>query len=277
LSSYLQYKFEDNQDFINTFDEAPLWSAAFGLLLLEHIPVAPYRSVIDIGSGAGFPLMELAGRFGSSCTIYGVDPWKNAMRRAHEKMRNYGYANVRLLECSAENIPLENGSVELAVSNLGINNFDRPDRVFIECARILCKHGRLALTTNINGHWKLFYEIFQQTLKELGKEDSIDKLNEQQVRRGSVQSITSLFAGAGFEVEKVTERNLAMRFLNGSAFLNHHFIKCGWLGSFLEIVDLGDRETAFLNLEKNLNSFAGKNGGLVLDVPMVYIQGQKKN
>ncbi len=78
MTEYLSYKWEDNQEFIDTFDELPLWSASFGLLLFKHLELKPNLRVIDIGSGAGFPLMDLAGRLGKSCHLYGLDPWENA-------------------------------------------------------------------------------------------------------------------------------------------------------------------------------------------------------
>lgn len=55
MTSYLNYQFKDTETFINTFDEAPLWSASFGLLLLKHLELKSDQTVIDIGSGAGFP------------------------------------------------------------------------------------------------------------------------------------------------------------------------------------------------------------------------------
>ena len=35
MLEYLDYKFEDTPEFISTFDEAPLWSASFGLFVAE--------------------------------------------------------------------------------------------------------------------------------------------------------------------------------------------------------------------------------------------------
>lgn len=66
-----------------------------------------------------------------------------------------------------------------------------------------------------------------------------------------------------------------MRFLNGSAFLNHHFIKLGWLSSWQNIIPQEDWQTVFKQLEENLNTFADKSDGLTLTVPMAFIEGQK--
>src|SRR5436190_15806042 len=130
LREYLSYKFEDTPSFVATFDDLPLWSAPFGLFLLKHLELKKGITAIDVGSGAGFPLLELASRLGDSCKVYGVDPWKNANERTKQKILNYGMKNVEVLECSAEKVPLEDGSTDLIVSNLGINNFENPELVF---------------------------------------------------------------------------------------------------------------------------------------------------
>ena len=118
MTAYLSFSFSDDRNFIETFDELPLWSASFGLFLLRHIPVRPRMTVIDIGSGAGFPLTELAGRLGSSCAIFGVDVWQNANRRAKQKIKNYGYVNAEVIEANAVQLPFDDNFADLIVSNL---------------------------------------------------------------------------------------------------------------------------------------------------------------
>lgn len=90
MTDYLSYTFEDDEAFVSTFDELPLWSASFGLLLFKHLKLKANQVVLDIGSGASFPLTKLAERLGNSCKIYGLDPWKNANQRARQKINNYG-------------------------------------------------------------------------------------------------------------------------------------------------------------------------------------------
>ncbi len=143
MTEYLSYQFTDNQDVVNTFDELPLWSAAFGLLLLKHVHLQPDITVLDLGSGTGFPLIELAERLGTSCKLYGLDPWKNANDRARHKIQSYGLRHVEVLDGSADNIPFDNDSIDLVVSNLGVNNFDNAPVVFQECNRVLKHKGKL--------------------------------------------------------------------------------------------------------------------------------------
>ena len=59
---------------------------------------------MDIGF-VGFPLIELAMRLGSSCKVFGIDPWKAAIERANLKLRYIGLQNVELAEGAAEQMP----------------------------------------------------------------------------------------------------------------------------------------------------------------------------
>ncbi|MBK9726624.1 MAG: class I SAM-dependent methyltransferase [Saprospiraceae bacterium] len=275
MASYLNYQFKDTESFINTFDEAPLWSASFGLLLLKHVELKSDQTVIDIGSGAGFPLLELAGRLGNSCKLYGIDPWKNANVRAHQKIENYGYSNVSIIEASAEQIPFENNTIDLIVSNLGINNFENPEIVFKECHRALKPNGKLALTTNLNGHWKEFYQLFYYTLENIDKANLIPILKKDEEHRGTIESISKLFTNNNLTLTRHYEEQFKMNFIDGSAFLNHHFIKLGWLTTWIGLFPKAELLEIFTALELNLNDYAVKNNGLSLTVPMAYLEGVK--
>lgn len=275
MTEYLSYKFHDSEAFVNSFDELPLWSAPFGLLLLKHLELKPNLTIADIGSGTGFPLIELAGRLGTSCKLFGIDPWKNANQRAKQKIQQYALSNVEIIECSAAKTPMENNAVDLIVSNLGIHNFDQPELVFQECNRILKPNGKLVITTNLNGHWKEFYAIFYDTLREIGKKNYLNVLRENEANRGTIESISTRFTENGFRICRYFEESFDMRFLDGSAFLNHHFVKPGWLTSWTALFPKEMLPSLFLALEKNLNEFAQRNNGLTLSVPMLYLEGEK--
>lgn len=275
MTEYLSYSFKDSDEFINTFDELPLWSASFGLLLLKYLELKPNLTVIDIGSGAGFPLTELAGRLGNSCKLYGLDPWVNANKRAKQKIKNYNLSNVEIKESSAEQIPFDDNTIDLIVSNLCINNFDKPQVVFKECNRVLKPKGKLALTSNLTGHWKEFYNIFYSTLKQLNMENLIPPLKQDEEQRGTVESISNLFIENGFKVCRHFEENFEMKFLDGTAFLNHNFVKLGWLTSWTKLFPKDELKFIFTSLEQNLNDFSEKNSGLILTVPMIYFEGEK--
>lgn len=132
---YDKIDFDDNM--VNYYDELPLWSTPFGILLLNNIPLQKDSIIVDIGCGTGFPLFEIAQRFGESCKVYGIDPWEKAIDIANRKKQQYRIKNVELIKCFGENMPFSNEYIDIVISNLGINNFHNPDED-IECS---CKNN----------------------------------------------------------------------------------------------------------------------------------------
>src|SRR5262245_30062745 len=151
----------DSHDTIAAYDELPLWSAMFGLLLLKHVPLKQNLRVLDVGCGTGFPLLELAQRLGSSSTVCGIDTWDLALERARFKAEVWQLRNVTIRKADASAMPFATWEFDLVVSNLGVNNFADPAEAIKECARVIKIGGRIALTTNLMGHMREFYEVFE--------------------------------------------------------------------------------------------------------------------
>lgn len=272
---YVDYQFDDTEAFVETFDEAPLWSAAFGLLLLKHLELKPDLMILDIGSGTGFPLLEIAARCGPSCKIYGIDPWVNANNRANKKIRNYGLSNVEIIEGYAEEMPFAENYFDLITSNLGINNFSHLAAVIKESYRVLKPAGKIALTTNTNGHWKGFYRIFKEVLFKTGNNDIIPKLKDEQKHRSNLSAISNLLTTNGFQINSSHKETLEMKFVDGIAFLNHYFIKLGWLQAWKGLLPDKKVHNVFQLLEDTLNKEAIRNNGLCFETPMLFIQADK--
>ncbi|HEY0141375.1 MAG TPA: class I SAM-dependent methyltransferase [Thermoanaerobaculia bacterium] len=257
---------------VNAYDELPLWSAAFGALLLEHVPLAGIRTALDVGCGTGFPLIELAERLGPAAEVHGVDPWQAGLVRAKSKLAVRGVENVRLHDGSAAALPFDDATFDLIVSNLGINNFDDAPSVVRECRRVARPGATIALTTNLQGHMQEFYAVFEEVLRATGDRESIRRLREHIAHRATVSSACDLLETGGFTVKRVVERSSHMRFADGTALFNHYFIKLGFLDGWKGTVP-GTEATVFPALEARLNERAQQAGELSLTIPMAYIEG----
>jgi arsenite methyltransferase len=257
---------------VSAYDELPLWSSMFGLLLLKHLPLCRHATILDVGCGTGFPLLELAGRLGSTCVVHGIDPWAEALKRARLKARVRGARNVGLWQGDAAAMPFSDGQFDLVVSNLGVNNFSDPDAVLRECRRISRQGARLALTTNLQGHMEEFYAVFESTLLEMGLPKAITALQAHIRHRTTVEGLAALFERAGFRLSKVREETASMRFLDGSALLEHYFIRLGFLDGWKEVLRPEEQQEAFSLLESNLNALSESRGELALTIPMAYVE-----
>lgn len=66
-----------------------------------------------------------------------------------------------------------------------------------------------------------------------------------------------------------------MKFYNGTSFLNHYFVRVGFLESWLNIIPKKMQKDFFSKLKINLNNYSTKNKNLTLKVPVIYIDGFK--
>ena len=96
------YPNRNEKAYTSVWDELPLWSAPFGLKLLEIVNYKKNIKVLDIGSGTGFPLIEIAQRLGETSEFYGIDPWETAIVRLKEKTEFMQLNNIKLFDCKSE-------------------------------------------------------------------------------------------------------------------------------------------------------------------------------
>ncbi len=276
MPDYLNFEpnFNDPQD-VSSYDELPLWSALFGQLLFKYLPLRGSQAVLDIGYGTGFPLLDLALRLGPTCRVYGVDPWEAARRRALLKAARWEVSNAWPLPGDAAALPFRSGVFDLVVSNLGINNFSDPPAVLGEIHRVTGPRARLALTTNLVGTMQEFYAVYEATLLELGLEETLKTLQAHVAHRVTLQGMRSLFERSGFRMDVVHEETAVLRYADGSAFLNHFFIKRGFLPAWKAIPAPADLVAVFARLEAGLNRLAEERGELALTIPMAYIEAER--
>ena len=231
--------------------------------------------VLDIGFGTGFPLIELSQRLGNSCTIYGIDPWKAAIERARSKIAGFHLENVKLVEGDASAMEFKDNMFDLIVSNVGINNFEKVEAVLQECCRVAKPGCQIALTTNPAGHMKEFYDILRETILQLNLAHLADKLEAHINHRSSIAHVCHLLETAGFNISQTQQQAFSLRFLNGTAFLNHYFIKAAFLEGWKRIFPKELLNHVFTQLEKNLNTLAKKKKEFKVTIPIAYIEGEK--
>jgi ubiquinone/menaquinone biosynthesis C-methylase UbiE len=276
MLEYLDDQFNwDDPGAASVHDELPLWSAPFGMMLLEHIPVRPRMTVLDIGFGTGFPLLELAQRLGASSVVYGIDPWKAAFERVKEKMKRLDITNVKLVEGDASAMSFPDNTFHLIVSNTGINNFENVEKVFSECYRTAKPGGRIALTTNPRGHMTEFYNVLKDTMSQLNLEPLFDKLETHIAHRLSIDTVSRLLESAGFKIARTHRQSFVLRFADGSAFLNHSFIRHGFLDAWKALFPAEKLKQVFTRLETNLNRLAETEKEFKVTIPTAYIEGVK--
>ncbi len=257
-------------------DELSVWSAYFGITLFDYIPIKRNCKILDVGFGNGFPLIELAQRFGSSSKVYGVDIWHAAVERARRKIETLNLDNVEIIENDASNMPFDANFFDMVVTNIGINNFENKQKVINEVYRVLKPNGTFVMTTNTDKTFREFYEIFQETIIELNLKSIEAKLEEHIKNRMNSEILEAHLEKTGFAISKTLHEAFFLRFLDGTALLNHTFINIAFLQEWKKLIPSENRESFFTALENNLNKRAKRFGELKLSVPIIYIEGTKQ-
>lgn len=225
MRDYLKIKFDPDK-MVDVLDEVPLWSAPFGLKLLDFVNYKRNIHALDIGFGTGFPLTELAMRLGDGSTVYGIDPWKNAISRTKKKRIRYMINNVVIIEGEAESIPLENGFIDLIVSNNGINNVKDSDTVLSECSRVIKPCGQFIFTMNLENSMFEFYNLFESVLSEMNlRQEKVRMQHHISYSRPPLDNILSQLQKHGFEIIDLEHDQFDYKFADGTAMFRHYFIR----------------------------------------------------
>ena len=258
------------------YDELPLWSAPFGLALLDTIRLQHGMNILDIGSGSGFPMLEIAERAGASCMIYGIDPSDDAILMINQKKEAKGMKNVQIVKGFAEKLPFEDNFFNLIVSNNGINNVEGPEKALKECFRVSSKGGQMVITVNIPETMIEFYHVFEETLRKHGMHEEIGKMKDHIFeKRKPVDYIKAQIEESGFTVKHGKLDSFKYRYVDGTAFFNHFLIRNYFMPSWVSIVPAVSQMKIFNEIESNLNDTAREKRGLTITIPFVLIDCEK--
>ena len=107
--------------------------------------LAPGEVVLDLGSGGGIDVLASAQRVGPGGFVYGLDMTDEMLELAERNRQSAGVTNVRFLKGQIEDVPLEDATVDIVLSNCVINLSPDKDRVLREAHRVLRPGGRLAI------------------------------------------------------------------------------------------------------------------------------------
>ena len=118
--------------------------------------------VLDLGSGAGFDVFLAANKVGKKGHVIGVDMTKEMVDKAKENAEKGGYKNVEFRLGDIDDLPVEDDSIDVIITNCVINLAPDKSRVFEEAYRVLKKGGKMCVSDIV-------------LLEELSQEQKNDK------------------------------------------------------------------------------------------------------
>ncbi len=123
--------------------------AVFGLGCGNPTALAEIRkgeTVLDLGSGGGIDVFLAANKVGDNGKVIGVDMTPEMIETANKNAQKGGYTNVEFKLGEIENLPLEENTNDVIVSNCVINLTPDKNKAYTEVYRVLKPGGRILVS-----------------------------------------------------------------------------------------------------------------------------------
>ena len=102
--------------------------------------------VLDLGSGGGIDVLLSAKRVGPTGFAYGVDMTDEMLELARANAAQAGATNVEFRKGTIEDLPFDDASVDVVISNCVINLSTDKSAVLAEMFRVLAPGGRVGVS-----------------------------------------------------------------------------------------------------------------------------------
>jgi len=118
---------------------APLTSG-----LVEVAQIGTGQKVLDIGGGSGEPSLTISRIVGRTGSVTYTDPVLGMLESTQAEAARRGVTNIHFRQCSANDLPFEACTFDVAVARLSVMFFADPAAAVQEILRVVLKDGYLA-------------------------------------------------------------------------------------------------------------------------------------
>jgi len=199
--------------------------------------VSEGETMVDLGAGAGIDCFIAAKKVGPKGKIYGIDMTDEMLKVANENRKlvakNLGYDIVEFRKGFLEDIPVDNGTVDLITSNCVINLSPDKKAVFNEMWRVLKDHGRIVISDIVSQvetppHLKLNKQLWGECISGALTEDEFMAYLEQAGFYG-LQTLSKVFwkEVEGYSFYSVTLRGYKFEKEEGCVYIGQRAVYHG--------------------------------------------------
>ena len=104
------------------------------------------ETVLDLGSGSGMDVFIASRQVGEKGKIMGIDMTIDQLDKAERLVKENDIKNIELVKGTFEELPFEENTFDVVVSNGSINLTPNKEKLFKEVYKVLKPSGRLAIS-----------------------------------------------------------------------------------------------------------------------------------
>ena len=207
------------------------WHKSFLSRFLSIFKDVRNKTVVDLGPGQGYMTFELA-RAGAKVLAIDLSE-KTLLRLSKIAKKKKLSKNICFICCSAENLSLRTGSVDIIVANAILEHLEKENEVIKEISRISKKSAGLMITVPLSFRYLFppLIPIFWYKDKKIGH-----------LRRYDEQTLITKFSPYGFKKQAVFytghPRKILMTFLS-------YLLKTHSLDFKIEEIDKSEESVKF--------------------------------
>lgn len=123
--------------------------ADYGLgcgLPTEHAYIKQGDIVLDLGSGAGNDVFIARDLVGKNGKVIGVDMTEAMIEKANQNKQKLGFNNIEFVLGEIENLPINENSINVVVSNCVLNLVPNKNKAYAEVHRVLKPNGHFSMS-----------------------------------------------------------------------------------------------------------------------------------
>lgn len=112
----------------------------------EYAKLNEGDTVLDLGSGAGNDVFVARSIVGEKGRVIGVDMTEAMIAKANENKKKLGYGNVEFLLGEIEELPVDDSTFDVAISNCVMNLVSNKLQAYKEVFRVLKPNGHFSIS-----------------------------------------------------------------------------------------------------------------------------------
>lgn len=236
------------------------WLGPATEIMLDMAGVKPASRVLDVAAGAGGQTLDAAKRVGPSGSVLATDISSKILDFAQQNALSKGYNNISTRVLDGENLDVEAGSFDAAISRVGLIYFPDQQKALTGIRKVLKPGGRLGAIVYSTAERNQFFSIPVSIIRRRANLPPPAPGQPGPFSLGGDGVLRAALSRAGFA--DIEERKVAapLKMRSAAECLRFEKESFGALHTMLAGLDAASKEAAWHEIENELRKFESSSG-----------------